>query len=182
MNLAEKGDDKMAEEIELKTTMEVGDISYGLDWHSYPDCAQDLRFLATLLPQILAEFQMLSKIHPNVEIGFSLTIGELHLDQEVYAWQVEALSPDWNEMGPCRVESSWQEYYFARCLNDRTKNYAGSAEVDLRLYHRGLMTTDEEKQQLDRMMRTAFMMYYENVASSYPDWESDYIDAPKALY
>lgn len=158
----------------------IGGLNYDVTWFTYPDDAEDLRFCRSLFEQILPELQMLLKAFvQNDSAWFALQIGEMHLDRNTYEYHLEVTAPSSDEGTPIyNAGLSLQQYYFARC-STRSLNYAGRVEVRLAFFHHRVMTTEEEQAQLRRMMRTIFMIYYEKIAELFPEYETDYIDAPK---
>lgn len=158
----------------------IGGLNYNVTWFTYPDDAKDLRFCRSWFEQILPELQMLLKAFVQDDSAwFALQIGEMHLDKNAYEYHLEVTAPPSDEDAPIYSAGlSLQQYYFARCTDHRSLNYAGRIEVNLGLLHHSVMTTEEEQAQLQRMARMVFMTYYEKIVELYPNYETDYVDAP----
>lgn len=161
-----------------RDAMAIAGAKYAIWWAKYPDDRHDQEFVQALLTDVLTEFRTLMAL-TDCSV-FRLRMGEFHSDAQHYAWEVKAETPFSTQDGPyhyARLEQ--RQPYFARYIMDHTLDYAGQIEAEVELLGLGSMELAEMQAQIRRMLRTALMMYYEKVAAMYPDWETDYINAPQ---
>lgn len=143
-----------------------------------PRTAKDSEFLGDLLNTLhlgFDELNLLRKCTPCV-----LQIGEYNSDAGEYAWAIRIKhvlgNTDLMHVNLCSIEA--RQKYLALSSIDEKEDYKGQLKV-LAFALRRLRNNEETiPPELDAMVRLTLSYYAEKIQQHYPDWRTQYLDAP----